>query len=127
MDLAAIWSLAILLGVALALHLTPRLTRPEVFFGVTVPQDFRDSPAGRGLTRMYRGLIWGATAIALAVVFAGRGRNPGVVMGAACWWLTVGGSLCWLWMNRLARRHAVAPSSQREAALEPTREKLPGN
>jgi uncharacterized membrane protein len=122
------YSLAVLLSVAFLLHMTPRLTRPEVFFGVTVRADFRDSAAGRGLTRIFRTLIWALTAIAVVVTVLadGRGRNPAVTMGAGVWWLTVGGFFAWVMVHRMARRHAVRPSSHREAALSHEDVKLPG-
>ena len=127
MSFATAGGLAILLSVALLLYIMPSLTRPELFFGVTVPHGFRESRAGRGLTRIYRGLVWVLTAVGLAVLLAGHGRNPGVVLGAALWWLAVGGAFCWYGMNRLAQRHAVRPTAEREAALTSPREKLPGN
>ena len=127
MDLATAWGAIIIVSTALLLYIMPRLTRPEIFFGVTVPHGFRDSKAGRGLTRIFRALVWMVTVVAFAILLVGRGRNPGVVMSASIWWLGVGAAYCWYCMNRMARRHAVRPSPEREAVLSPQRERLPGS
>ena len=110
-----------LLAVAFVFHLTPRLTRPEVFFGVTVRSDFRDSAAGRGLTRIFRYWIWGMTAVAAAVVIAGPAGNPGPVL------VGFGGAFAWYLVHRMARKYAVRPSSEREAVLARLDARLPGN
>lgn len=117
MSIADWWSLGTLLSIAALLHLLPRLSRPEIFFGVTVPRDFRDSAEGRRLIRIYRLILWGV--VAVVGVRAGAGRGHGLVV--------LGGFLAWYAAHRMARRHAVQPSSVREASLTNPAPKVPGN
>ena len=127
MHVATVWTLGILLLITFMIYLLPSLTRPELFFGVTVPRDFRESAAGRGLIRIYRLQVWLIAAIALVILFAGRGWNPDVVSAAATWWLAVAASLAWYAANRMAKPYAVAPSTEREALLTSDSRELPGN
>jgi uncharacterized membrane protein len=120
-------TLGILLLIAFMMYLLPTLTRPELFFGVTVRGDFRESAAGRGLIRIYRLQTSAIGAIALAILFAGGGTNPGVVSAAAMWWVTIASSFAWYVVNRMAKPYAVAPSTKREALLTSDSRKLPGS
>lgn len=52
----------------LMLHLMPVWQRRNLFFAISVGLDFRDSPAARRLTKLYRAVVWGATALALGLM-----------------------------------------------------------
>jgi uncharacterized membrane protein len=127
LDLSTWWFLGTLWSVAFLFHLTPRLARPEVLFGVTVRPDFRDSAAGRSLTRKFRYALWGTTALLSAAIIAGRAWKPGVVPGVALPSLVVATSVIWYFVHRMARPHAVRPTSEREAMLTAVAGRLPGN
>ena len=49
------------------LYMMPRLTRPEIYFAVTVSADFRDGAEGRRILRQYRAASVVSSLIALAV------------------------------------------------------------
>ena len=51
--------------VAVAALMTPRLTRPDLFFAVTVQRSFRGSPEGKNILRRYNGFVVAAALIAL--------------------------------------------------------------
>ncbi|MGH8327869.1 MAG: hypothetical protein ACRET2_14040, partial [Steroidobacteraceae bacterium] len=57
----------ILLGVwilsAAAHWFLPRLTRPDLYFAVTVAAEFRDSTEGRSILRRYRRGLLGASVL----------------------------------------------------------------
>jgi uncharacterized membrane protein len=64
----------ILLGLgllsALAHWFMPRLTRPDLYFSITVAPDFRDSAAGRLVLRGYRSGVIGVSVVALSLLAA---------------------------------------------------------
>lgn len=65
MLLPLVWPL--LLG-GLLFQAIPDLTRPGLFFGVTVDPQFRESQIGRGIRRRYSIGVWIGTLIAIALV-----------------------------------------------------------
>ena len=118
----------VLLFVAGANWYLPRLVRPTDFFGWTVAPDFRDTPEGRAIIRLYRThmvvhalialLLFAAAALA---VLTGRLAIHWVLVAlfVALFW-ELGG---WLAGHLAARRRAVpyrvAASTVREASLTP--------
>src|SRR5690348_15794710 len=59
-----------LLLVGLFQHIMPDLTRPDLFFGVTVDPGFRDSQRARAIRHRYSVAIWTAALIALGLATA---------------------------------------------------------
>lgn len=62
-------------GIAI-LHLVilwfmPRLTRPDLYFAVTVPSGFRDAPSGKSILRRYRTQLVLISLLALLIFAAG--------------------------------------------------------
>ncbi len=99
--------------------LLPRLTRPDVYFAVTVPADFRDSPAGRAIAARFRRWTIATAGAALGVVgAAAAAHRPRLVIVAVVLQIL---ALVppFLAARRRTRPFAVAPSSLREAALSP--------
>jgi hypothetical protein len=119
-----LFSLSHLLLIAVASSFLPGLTRPDLFFAVTVPTGFGRSAAGRALVGRYRWWGWaGTTMLALGVVGLGDGAAAFVAA-------TGGGVAVWagafLAGRRAARPHGVAPAPVRTATLAVRTEAVPG-
>ncbi|HTU36056.1 MAG TPA: DUF5808 domain-containing protein [Candidatus Acidoferrum sp.] len=77
---------AILLLLAVFFHYLPEITRPDIFFAVTVRPSFRDRPEAREIVRRFRGAVWVHTLIGLAAVFVSVGiRNPLIALAGIGW------------------------------------------
>lgn len=61
MEMESIPLVLMLLVMGGSFHFAPRLTRPDLFFGVTVDRDYPQSKEGRQLLRRYRVGMWSAT------------------------------------------------------------------
>jgi uncharacterized membrane protein len=104
----------------------PRLSHRELFFAVTVRADFPQSEKGGAILRGYGGRVVLATlaveALAIGGVATARLWVPLValfVQIVGCYW-------AFLRARANAVGHAVAPSTVREARLEPRRMGVPG-
>jgi len=111
-------------------YLMPRLTRPDLYFAVTVPAEFRDTPEGCSILRRYRTevTIFGILAL-LVVLVALQINEPAyltVVTLAALFLMGAGFFLAYYRARARVLPHAVAPVSLREAALVPRETRLPG-
>jgi uncharacterized membrane protein len=103
----------------------PRLTRPDLYFAVTVPPDFRDCTEGRAILRRYRGFTLLFSVVALAVVLGTGARWPLALIAALL--IQEGGSLvAYLSCRRRVLPHAVEPVAVREAPLRARPAHLPG-
>ena len=101
-------------------HIMPGLTRPDLFFAVTVAPEFRRSPAARRILGKYRAIVWIATLIASGLVLAAGMAVAAVLLQAVGYlWGLVGA-------NRAVRAYAAAPSSVLEVDLATPPERLPG-
>jgi uncharacterized membrane protein len=104
----------------------PRLSHRELFFAVTVRADFPESEEGRVILRAYGArvvlvtlavealAVWGVTTARLWLPFVAL-----FVQIAGCY-------LAFLGARNEALRHAVAPTTVREARLEPRKMGVPG-
>jgi hypothetical protein len=63
-------------------HLFPQLSRPDVFFGVTVNPGIREEPVGRKVLARYRRQIWLNFAIAAALAVAGASFGTAALLFA---------------------------------------------
>jgi uncharacterized membrane protein len=98
----------------------PALTRPDLFFAVTIAPEFRRTDAARRIKRRYRTILVCATAAALALQLVPSLAFGGLlILPAGYLWAIVDA-------HRRARPHAVSPSSVREVDLAAPREGLPG-
>jgi hypothetical protein len=66
-------SIALVVGLAILVqavigHVLPGVTRPDVFFGVTVDPAFRETDQARRILRRYRAMVWAGTLAALVPV-----------------------------------------------------------
>jgi uncharacterized membrane protein len=118
-------ALCILLVTGVLLALTPRWTRPDLYFAVTVQTDFAFTKPARRIMRRYEAEIALHTLIALALaVLTGREDGWPVLLGVG--WLMIGSSWAVARAHRAAAQYASSPSPVREAALLAPRETLPG-
>jgi len=63
--------MAFVIGLCLVIsYLMPRLTRPDVYFAVTVPPEFRDSAEGCSILKRYRAEVTIFGVLALLIVLA---------------------------------------------------------
>ncbi len=104
----------------------PRLSHRELFFAVTVRADFAESGEGQAILRAYGGrvilvtlavaalVVWGAVTMRLWLALLAL-----LVQIAGCFWAFLGARARTL-------GHAVAPSTVREAHLEPRKMGVPG-
>lgn len=104
--------ITITLAMSLLLWMMPTLSRPGLFFGVTVSPSFRNSTQGRQILGRYRQLVVATAVLGLVTAFKGRIPVPFLVVI-----LSVVSTLGWAWGHRMARPHAASASSRREASL----------
>jgi uncharacterized membrane protein len=122
------WPLLVVVAlVGLLFLLMPGLTRPDVFFAITVEPAFRATAEGRRATAVYRAVSLASSALALAVLglaVRSHAREPWAVFGLLPQLLgTTGGFLI---ARQLVRPHAAPPATTREAVVTPRRDALPG-
>lgn len=108
--------------VAVTSHLAPQVSRRDIFFGITVSPGFREGPVARSVARRYAIEVWGLAMMAAVIV----GTEPlPVLTGPMLIAQTIGGAFAFSRARQVARPHAVAPATIREADIGP-REQLPG-
>ncbi len=110
----------------LLLFLLPRLTRPDIYFGVTVQPHFRETPEGRDIQGRYRREIVVHTLVAVALVYAGLRLKISAAFLAGILWQGLGFFSAFLRARKKVMPHAVEPSTVREAELTPVQTRLPG-
>jgi uncharacterized membrane protein len=124
-DLSAPFALVVLLTGVL-FYWMPRLTRPDLYFAVTVAADFRDSAAGRALLSRYRLKVVLASLPALAVPVFGALRNSPALLLAAVIVQQAGTLLAYFAARSQVKPYATEPTPVREAALSPRDARIPG-
>jgi uncharacterized membrane protein len=111
-------------------YLIPRLTRPDVYFAVTVPPEFRESAEGCSILKRYRVEVTIFGVLALLIVLAGiRIPEPNYLTAvtlAGLFLQVAGVFLAYYRARGRVLPHAVAPATVREAALVPREARLPG-
>ena len=125
------WAMMLMVTVhAILFHAMPRVSRPDILFGVTVSDAFAAGD-GRRLVFRYRAIVWSGAAAALAISLLLPAFQPGSGRGALLMMGVVAGNMivalaAWLLAHRKARAHAVPPSDVRVASLVPRDTSLPG-
>jgi uncharacterized membrane protein len=111
-------------------YLIPKLTRPDVYFAVTVSPEFRDSAEGSSILKRYRVEVTAFGVLALLIVLAAvRIPEPNyltLLTLAGLFLQGVGVFLAYYQARGRVLPHAVAPATVREAALVPREAHLPG-
>jgi uncharacterized membrane protein len=104
----------------------PRLTRPGIFFAVTVGREFGSSARGRRIVRRYRLGVAASLALAVGVLVVGDAiRLPGL-LPASVGVVLVGFLIAFLAARRRVLPSAASAATAREALLVPHRDLLPG-
>lgn len=104
----------------------PALTRPDLYFAVTVAPAFRSAPEGIAILRRYRrevavhAVIGGALLAGCALAARPLAAYVGVV------WLGAGWFAAFFRARGRVRPHAAPPTTVREAATRPRAANLPG-
>jgi uncharacterized membrane protein len=104
----------------------PRLTRPDLYFAVTVPLGFRDEPDAKLILGRYRSELILGSILALIVFVAGiallgAGFAPAGVMIQA-----LAGFIAFYRARNRVLPRAVQPTTIREAELQPYNRIIPG-
>jgi uncharacterized membrane protein len=115
----------ILLVVAVLLAMSPKWTRPDLYFAVTVETDFAFTPQARRILRRYWLEIALHTVVAWCLASLVGMREPWP-LPPAIGWLLVGSSWATARAHRMTAQYAAAPSPLREAKLAGRPEKMPG-
>lgn len=115
-----------LLVMGVLFHLIPQLTRPDIFFAVTVPPDFRKMPEAHEILRRFRAHVWLHTAVGAGLLTSGLLLGHDVVMIAGVYWQIIGAFLAFQLARRKVMPRGVQPSTQREARLAPRARGIPG-
>ena len=123
--------MAFVIGLCLLIYyLMPRLTRPDVYFAVTVPPEFRDSAEGCSILKRYRVEVAILSVVALLIVVAAlRIPEPRYLLGltlAGLFLQVVGAFFAYYRARKRVLPHATKPATVREAALVRREARLPG-
>jgi uncharacterized membrane protein len=114
-------ALATMLAFAAISSAQPLLSRPELFFAVTVAGEFRHSQTARRIVRQYRLVGWlGTIAVALSLFAGLLLPRTGILIAVAVW------ILAFFIARHAVQPHRSKPTSVREASLIDRRERLPG-
>lgn len=128
---SVVWTLMLMVtATALVFHFMPRFSRPDILFGVTVPEAFVTG-AGRTLVSRYRTIVWVGAAASLAILLMLQGRPDesggwGMLMTAVMTGNIVAAHAAWQWARLKARPYAAQPSDVRVASLVTRDTSLPG-
>jgi len=115
----------IILGLAVLFALTPKWTRPDLYFAVTVQTDFAFTPEARRILRQYWLEVALHTIIALGLASL-VGLNTGRAVPVALVWEIIGFSWAIARAHRAASKYQSAPDPVREVMLSARPRKLPG-
>jgi hypothetical protein len=111
---------------AAILWFMPRLTRPDLYFAVTVPPGFPNEPDGKSILRQYRKELILVSVLALMVFVAGIALL-GLMFGPAGPLIqTVAAFTAFYRARNRVLPHAVQPTMIREAELQPPNRIIPG-
>jgi hypothetical protein len=104
-------------------HAAPRLSRPGIFFSVTVDEAFATGREGRALLTRYRLIVWAAAAASIVVKLTFDSPIGFFILAGL---VTVTGFGAWFWTYRQVRPHAVTATRVRAASLSPRDDSMPG-
>lgn len=99
----------------------PYLTRPELFFAVTVTADFRETLEARRIIRLYNIIGWAGALIAIALLFSNAVPTWVAVLPVLVGWIDA-----YIVARRRAQPHRTEPTSVRETLLAAGPERFPG-
>lgn len=101
-------------------HIIPGLTRPDIFFAVTVAPEFRRTPDARRILGRFRIIVWSCTLVAIALqLAAGLALVTILIQGTGFLWALVSS-------HGRTLAYAAPSSPVREVNLAAPPERLPG-
>ena len=103
--------------IAALFHFIPRLRKRNLYFGVTVVENFRESEEGRAIAREFRVWLWAGTVLTLAVLWVALQLRWTLLFSLAANLQTLAGGLAWVRAWRRTRRHSVRPAGIRSAEI----------
>ncbi len=103
--------------VAAVLHLAPDLSRPDLFFAVTVDPAFRATPEAGRIRRAYRVRVWIHAGVATLVALQAARSGWPLLAVASMLWPVAAGLLAFVRARGEALARAVPTSTVREAVL----------
>lgn len=104
----------------------PRLTRPDLYFAVTVAPEFRDTTEGRLILSRYRRGLIGASGLTLALLGALVLTPPPALSTLALLFQLGAYFAVYYRARRLVLPHALPPTTIREARIGTPTRKIPG-
>jgi uncharacterized membrane protein len=116
-------------ALAVAALISPRLTRPDLFFAVTVSPTLRQSPDGRRILRRYDAFVILVSVAALSLIALAQftAFNPSAISPAHALGIQLAGMFAaFLMARKRVRAFHVEPSSEREVSFAPRDTSLPG-
>lgn len=115
-----IFAICLVFFVAALCHAQALLTRPELFFAVTVTSEFRQSDAGRRILLRYAALGWLGTCAVFALLLGDFTKGHVAVLLAICVWLAA-----FLAARKWTEPHASKPTTVRQVSLSASDHKIP--
>jgi uncharacterized membrane protein len=98
-------------------HLIPRLRKRNLYFGVTVTEEFRESAEGRAIARDFQVLAWTGTVLAVVVSQMEFSQHRLLFANLAPQLQVAVVVVAWVRAWRRTRRHASRPVGVRSADL----------
>src|SRR5579863_4967398 len=92
----------------------PRLTRPDLYFAITVEPGFRDSEEGRALLSQYRFKVVTASLVATGMLALGGFRSSLALLIAGLIVQEAGALFAYFAARAQVKPHAVEPTAVRE-------------
>jgi uncharacterized membrane protein len=114
-DLGLLTIVTLMVGVVF--HLVPRMRKRNLYFGVTVAPEFRDSAEGRAIASAFRKLIWAGTALTLVAEWIALDRQLVWLFGLAPQLQILVAIAAWVLAWRRTRGYASTPSGVRSVSL----------
>lgn len=115
---------ALLLALATVGLLMPWYTRRDLFFGVTVSPEFRDTASARRLVRIYRAAACAVTGAALVILVSVQ--QPVIASSAALFAYVIGTLVVLVFAHHFALRYATPRNAAIVVDLSASPERLPG-
>ncbi|HUI40831.1 MAG TPA: DUF5808 domain-containing protein [Terriglobia bacterium] len=125
LPITATFMIAVVLS-AVFLCWLPRLTRPDLYFALTVPPTFRDGDDGRAILGRFRVQVLLYSLAACVLVIAGGWRSSMLLLASGIAVQVAGFFEAYLGARSRVRPHTQEPTPLREAPLAPRPASLPG-
>jgi uncharacterized membrane protein len=102
---------------AAVFHCIPRLRKRNLYFGVTVAENFRESEEGRAIAREFRVWLWAGTVLTLGVSWGALEFRQTLLFTLTPDLQILAAVLAWLRAWRRTKRHSVRPAGIRSVEI----------